>query len=156
MTLREPEFTLGVEEEYLLVDRETRDLVSDPPADLMLECAQLCGEQVSPELMRSQIEIGTTICRDVGQAEVEIKRLRGIIATVSNKYNYAPIAVSTHPFARWATQKQTEKARYVDLTQEMQATARRLLICGMHVHVGIADQELRIDLMSQLVGYSIQ
>ena len=150
MQLREPEFTLGVEEEYLLVDRATRDLVSDPPAELMRECARLCGEQVSPELMRSQIEIGTTICRDVAQAEAEIKRLRGIVAEVSNRYNLAPIAVSTHPFARWMTQKQTAKARYVDLTQEMQATARRLLICGMHVHVGIADPELRIDLMSQL------
>jgi carboxylate-amine ligase len=150
MRLKEPAFTLGVEEEYLLVDRETRDLVSDPPAELMLECARLCGEQVSPELMRSQIEIGTTICRDVTQAEEEIKRLRGIVAEVSNRYNLAPIAVSTHPFARWTTQKQTAKARYMDLTQEMQATARRLLICGMHVHVGIEDPELRIDLMSQL------
>jgi carboxylate-amine ligase len=150
MKLTEPEFTLGVEEEYLLVDRDTRDLVSDPPAALMRECAALCGEQVSTELMRSQIEIGTTVCRDVGQAEVEIKRLRGIIAQVSDKYNYAPIAVSTHPFARWMNQKQTANPRYVDLTLEMQATARRLLIGGMHVHVGVADPELRIDLMSQL------
>ena len=75
MQLREPEFTLGVEEEYLLVDRATRDLVSDPPAELMRECARLCGEQVSPELMRSQTEIGTTICRDVAQAEAEIDEM---------------------------------------------------------------------------------
>ena len=150
MQLKEPRFSLGVEEEYLLVDVETRDLVSDPPPDLMLECGRLCGEQVSPEFMRSQIEIGTIICRDVAEAGDELKRLRGIIAEVSRKYGYAPIAVSTHPFARWTEQKQTDRDRYMDLTRELQATARRLLISGMHVHVGIEDAELRIDLMNQL------
>lgn len=150
MNLKEPAFTLGVEEEYLLVDRETRDLVSDPPPELMLECVKRCGEQVSPELMRSQIEIGTTVCKNVGEAETELKRLRAIIAEISGKFGYAPIAVSTHPFARWLEQKQTERDRYSDLTREMQAAARRLLICGMHVHIGIEDQELRIDLMNQL------
>jgi len=150
MALREPELTLGVEEEYLLVDLSTRDLVADPPPELMQECVALCGDQVSPELMRSQIEIGTVVCRDVNHAKHELKRLRAIIAEVSSKYGCAPIAVSTHPFAQWHLQKQTEKARYQDLTREMQAAARRLLICGMHCHVGISDQDLRIDLMNQL------
>lgn len=150
MKLEEPAFTLGVEEEYLLVDLETRDLVSDPPAELMIECTSRCGEQVSPELMRSQIEIGTTVCQGVNEAKDELRRLRGIIAEESMKHGYAPIAVSTHPFARWLEQKQTERDRYASLTQEMQAAARRLLISGMHVHVGIEDRELRIDLMNQL------
>lgn len=153
MKLEEPAFTLGVEEEYLLVDLETRDLVSDPPPDLMLECVRRCGEQVSPELMRSQIEIGTTVCTGVLEAESELRRLRGVIAEVCNRHGCAPIAVSTHPFARWLEQKQTERDRYSDLTREMQAAARRLLICGMHVHVGIEDKELRIDLMSQLAYF---
>lgn len=152
MSLTEPAFTIGVEEEYLLVDRETRDLVSDPPPELMLECDRRCGEQVSPELMRSQIEIGTVVCRDVSEASSEIRRLRRVIADVCAQYGYAPVAVSTHPFARWLEQKQTERERYSDLTRELQAAARRLLISGMHVHVGIDDQELRIDLMNQL-GY---
>ncbi|MBD3648567.1 MAG: carboxylate-amine ligase [Pseudomonadales bacterium] len=146
----EPSLTIGVEEEYLLVDRDTRDLVNDPPPSLMSECARLCGDQVSPELMRSQIEIGTEVSKDVRGAEDEIKRLRNIVAEVSHRYGYAPIAVSTHPFAKWLEQKQTEKDRYNALTREMQAAARRLLICGMHVHVGIEDHELRIDLMNQL------
>ncbi len=150
MRLAKPAFTLGVEEEYLLVDRETRDLVSDPPPELMVECTSRCGAQVSPELMRSQIEIGTTVCKSVAEARAELKRLRGIIAEECECHGYAPIAVSTHPFARWLEQKQTERERYMDLTQEMQAAARRLLICGMHVHVGIEDTELRIDLMNQL------
>ena len=150
MRLIEPRFTLGVEEEYLLVDKETRDLVSDPPPELMQECIRLCGDQVSPELMRSQIEVGTTVCNRVEDASRDLKRLRRIVADVSARYGYAPIAVSTHPFAKWFEQKQTERDRYNQLTRELQAAARRLLISGMHVHVGIEDQELRIDLMSQL------
>lgn len=147
---KEPPFTIGVEEEYLLVDKETRDLVSDPPPELMLECSKRCGDQVSPELMRSQIEIGTVICNSVSEASDELRRLRRAIADVCGEYGYAPIAVSTHPFASWLEQKQTERERYSDLTRELQAAARRLLISGMHVHVGIDDPELRIDLMNQL------
>ena len=150
MQLLEPAFTLGVEEEYLLVDRETRDLVIDPPAALMEECVKQLREHVSPELMRAQIEVGTPVCRSVSQVRDELRRLRHTIAEVSHRFGCAPVAVSTHPFARWLEQKQTEKERYSALTAEMQATARRLLICGMHVHVGIEDPELRIDLMSQL------
>jgi len=150
MKIQEPTFTLGVEEEYLLVDLETRDLVNDPAPTLMQECVRLCGDQVSPELMRSQIEIGTRVCSDVKEVAQELKRLRRTIAKVANSYGYAPLAVSTHPFAHWLAQKQTDRDRYIDLTRELQAAARRLLICGMHVHVGIEDKELRIDLMNQL------
>jgi len=150
MKLKEPAFSLGVEEEYLLVDLATRDLVSDPPASFLEACEQRSGRHVSPELMRSQIEIGTRVCANVKAAKQEVKQLRRIIADVADEHGYAPLAVSTHPFARWLSQKQTAKPRYMDLTQEMQATARRLLISGMHVHVGIEDKELRIDLMNQL------
>ena len=150
MQLAEPAFTLGVEEEYLLVDPHSKDLVSDPPNALMKECIKELGEHVSPELMRAQIEVGTPICADVNQARDELRRLRSTVCEVSARFGLAPIAVSTHPFARWLEQKQTEKERYEALTVEMQAAARRLLISGMHVHVGIEDPELRIDLMSQM------
>ena len=150
MEISEPAFSIGVEEEYLLVDRETRDLVSDPPSSLMEEFSRELGGHVSPELMRAQIEAGTTVCSSVKEARQEIIRLRNIIAEVSSHYGYAPLAASSHPFARWIEQKQTEKARYSALTNEMQAAARHLLICGMHVHVGIENPELRIDLMNQM------
>ncbi len=150
MEISEPAFSIGVEEEYLLVDRETRDLVSDPPSSLMEEFSRELGGHVSPELMRAQIEVGTTVCSSVKEARQEIIRLRNIIAEVSSHYGYAPLAASSHPFARWIEQKQTEKARYSALTNEMQAAARHLLICGMHVHVGIENPELRIDLMNQM------
>ncbi|MDH5737863.1 MAG: glutamate-cysteine ligase family protein, partial [Gammaproteobacteria bacterium] len=135
MTFSREDLTIGVEEEYLLVDLETRDLVNDPPPGLMKACFERSGEQVSPELMRSQIEVGTKVCHSIQDAQADLTRLRNIIIDVCSDFGCAPIAVSTHPFARWQEQKQTEKERYDELTHEMQAAARRLLICGMHTHV---------------------
>lgn len=146
----EPTFTIGIEEEYLLVDRDTRALVVDPPKSLMSECEELIGEQVSSELLRSQIEIGTKVCNNIQEAREDLARLRKVIIEVAANHNIAPIAASTHPFSRWQDQKQTQKDRYEALTLEMQGAARRLVICGMHVHVGIENDELRIDLMNQM------
>ncbi len=153
MGMMKPEFTIGVEEEYLLVDLETRALVADPPNELMQECERQCNGQVTSELLRSQIEIGTKVCRNVQEVRDDLSRLRSTIVDVASKYGLAPIAASTHPFSRWVDQKQTPKDRYDALALEMQAAARRLLICGMHVHVGIDDDELRIDLMNQLAYF---
>ncbi len=150
MAAREPSFTIGVEEEYLLVDKETRGLVVDPPETLMAEAEAKCGPQVATELLRSQIEIGTKVCDSVQEAHEDLARLRRNIIDVAANHGLAPIAASTHPFSAWSEQKRTEKDRYNQLTHEMQGAARRLVICGMHVHVGIDDDELRIDLMNQL------
>ncbi|HEY9549512.1 MAG TPA: carboxylate-amine ligase [Kiloniellaceae bacterium] len=149
----EPSFTVGMEEEYLLVDRETRDLVVDPPDSLMTRCEQELGERVSPEFLRSQIEVGTSKCETVAQAGAELAGLRRTIARIAGDYGLAPIAASTHPFAEWDAQKHTRKERYDDLARDMQAVARRLLICGMHVHVGLDDDELRMDLMQQVAYF---
>ena len=153
MDRSDPAFTIGVEEEYLLVDKETRALVIDPPATLMAEAEEKCGSQVTSELLRSQIEIATKVCNNVQEARAELVRLRGNIIEVSERHGLAPIAASTHPFSRWTEQKHTQKERYDSLTHEMQGAARRLVICGMHVHVGIEDDELRIDLMNQLAYF---
>lgn len=149
MNLVEPEFTIGVEEEYLLVDKETRALIIDPPQSLIGECEEHCGGQVTSEYLRSQVEVGTKVCHNLQEVRADLARLRKGIVEVTARHGLAPIAASTHPFSRWATQKQTEKERYDSLSAEMQAAARRLVICGMHVHVGISDEELRIDLMNQ-------
>ena len=150
MTLDEPQFTLGIEEEYLLVDKETRSLVIDPPKSLLSECKELLGNQVTNELLRSQIEIGTKVCNNIQEAREDLAKLRKHVIKVTGQHGIAPIACSTHPFSRWSEQELTPKDRYELLTTEMQAVARRMVICGMHVHVGINDDELRIDLMSQL------
>lgn len=148
----EPSFTLGIEEEYLLVDPETRDLVVEPPADLMAACEAAIGERVRPEFLRSQVEVGTGICRNIQQAANEILELRGAVSRVAEARGLALIAASTHPFARWESQRHTDKERYNRLAEAMAGVVRRLVICGMHVHVGLDDDDLRVDLMGQ-VGY---
>ena len=147
--ITEPSFTVGIEEEYLLVDRKTRDLVHDAPDAVMSECERRLEGRVTPEFMQSQIEIGTSKCDTVVQAAAEIRHLRKTVAEVASEHGLAPIAASTHPFAAWDEQKHTDKERYNVLARDMQAVARRLLISGMHVHVGLDDDQLRIDLMSQ-------
>ena len=149
MNRTEPQFTIGVEEEYLLVDKETRGLVVDPPKSLLSECEDLLGGQVTTELLQSQIEVGTKVCNNVQEVRADLARLRGTVIDVAGRHGIAPIAASTHPFSLWSEQKHTQKDRYESLTAEMQAAARRLVICGMHVHVGINDDALRIDLMNQ-------
>ena len=151
MSLPEPSFSVGIEEEYLLVDRRSRDLVTDMPPAMLEDCESLAeGQPVSRELLRSQIEVGTRVCKNLTEARAALVCLRRAVAQVADSHGLAPIAASTHPFAVWQQQKHTERDRYAALTEEMQAAARRLLICGMHVHVGIDDDELRIDLMNQL------
>ncbi|MCH8100208.1 MAG: carboxylate-amine ligase [Proteobacteria bacterium] len=153
MNRSEPAFTIGVEEEYLLVDKETRALVIDPPGTLMAEARAKCGSQVASELLRCQIEVGTNVCENIQEVRADLARLRKNIIDVADHHGLAPIAASTHPFSNWTEQKHTENVRYDELTHEMQAAARRLVICGMHVHVGIDDDELRIDLMNQLTYF---
>jgi carboxylate-amine ligase len=152
MALPEPPFTIGIEEEYLLVDSDSRDLASEPPDAVLRECESRLGDLVRPEFLRSQIEVGTEVCSDVQAARTNLAHLRRTVAEVAANYGLAPIAASTHPFAKWHEQAQTDKERYNILAESMQGVARRLLICGMHVHVGIDDDELRIDLLNQ-VGY---
>jgi len=155
MIYKEPSFTIGVEEEYLLVNCETRDLVTDMPESMIEDCeAEMeATGQVSPEFLRAQIEVGTKVCESIAEVRTELARMRNCVSKVAERHGCAPIAASTHPFARWLDQRHTDKARYDSLGRELQAAARRLLICGMHVHVGIEDEETRIDLMGQFAYF---
>lgn len=144
------DFTIGIEEEHLLVDRATGALAVDPPAALLEECDKLAGGQINPEFLKCQIEIVTKVCRDMGEARADLVRLRSAIADVAGRHGLAPIAASTHPFAKWSEQKHTDRERYDRLAKDLAGVARRLIICGLHVHVGIADEDLRIDLMNQV------
>ncbi|MFC3568818.1 carboxylate-amine ligase [Paracoccus simplex] len=142
-------FTLGIEEEYLLVDAKSGDLHEAPEA-LMQACKAELADQVGPEFLRCQIEIGTPIAADVTEARAHLARLRDSIARHAAEFGLAPISVACHPVADWRMQGRTDKDRYRQISQEMGGVSRRMLICGMHVHVGIPDQALRIDLMNQL------
>lgn len=147
---QEPSFTIGIEEEYLLVDPETRNLADDPPASILKDCRKRIGDQVTPEFLRSQIEVGTLVCTSISEAAEQLRSLRCCIREVAESHGLAMIAASTHPIADWDLQKHTEKERYNTLAQSMQTVVRRMLICGMHVHVGIENDDLRIDLMNQV------
>ncbi|MFC5359916.1 carboxylate-amine ligase [Azospirillum himalayense] len=146
----EPAFTLGLEEEYLLVDRNSRDIARNPPDEMLAACQEQAPGQIHPEFLRCQIEVGTPVCSDLKEARAELARLRATVAGVARAHNLAPIAASTHPFAAWEPQKHTNRDRYNMLARDLGAPARRLMICGMHVHVGIEDDDLRIDLMNQV------
>ncbi len=146
-------FTIGIEEEYLLVDRATRHVASEPPAAMLEECETRIKDLVKPEFLKSQIEIATPVCKNVREARDNLAWLRRTVAETADKYGLAPIAASTHPFSSWTEQKHTDKERYHVLARDMQAVARRLMICGMHVHVGIDNDELRIDLVNQIAYF---
>lgn len=149
MSLIEPKFTVGIEEEYHLVDCRTRDLVVAAPQGLMSKCESELGGQVSAEFLRSQIEIGTRPCATIAEARAELRRLRATIAREAAAHGLAPIAASTHPFAKASQQIHTDRDRYHTLAQDLAGLGRRLVICGMHVHIGVEDEELRVDLMNQ-------
>jgi len=148
--ISEPAFTVGIEEEYLLVDRESRDLAADPPPAFFADLEKAIGSAVTSEFLRCQVEVGTTACATLAEARTELAGLRRSVAEVAEAYGLAPIAASTHPFADWSSQRNTDKDRYNTLARDLQVVARRLLICGMHVHVGIEDEVLRFDLFGQL------
>ena len=148
-----PSFTIGIEEEYWLVDRQTRDLVPDMPPGLVAACDKIAVGMVSPEFIRSQIEIGTPVGANIKETAEHLFALRRLVSDAVTNYGMAIISASTHPFAEWADQRHTDKERYNVLEQALQGVVRRLLICGMHVHVGIEDEDSRIDLMNQVLYF---
>lgn len=148
--MADPSFTVGIEEEYLLVDPETRNLIAESPPAMMSECEALLENQVTPEFLQCQIEIGTRVCNSLNGAREDLARLRRTVSQVARNHGLEIIAASTHPFAVWGEQKRTEKERYETIAQDLQEVVRRLMISGMHIHVGIEDEDLRVDLMGQV------
>jgi glutamate---cysteine ligase / carboxylate-amine ligase len=140
-------YTLGIEEEFQIVDPQTRELRSHV-SEFLAEGQTLLGEQVKPEMIQSQIEVGTNICRNIQEARADITNLRSIISGLAHKNGLAIVAASTHPISHWRDQKIFEDARYQLLIEELQMVASSLLICGLHVHVGVPDRERTIHIMN--------
>ena len=151
--MEEPAWTIGIEEEYLLVERESGALISSQPRELMEKVSSLRHGIVSPEMFSSQIEIGTQVCDNFRDLRAEIGLLRLTVAEAADDYGLAPIAASTHPFAKSGDQQVTQSRRYQEIAEDLQGVIRRLVISGMHVHVGIEDPEMRIDLMGQVTYF---
>ncbi|MDE2050171.1 MAG: carboxylate-amine ligase, partial [Gammaproteobacteria bacterium] len=149
----EPPFTVGIQEEYLLVNLDSRDVAENPPAPLLEECTRRSSGQVSPRFLRSQLEASTPACRSIAEARAGLAGLREMISQVSGRYGCAPIAAATHPFAKVTRQITTAREQFFALANEMQGAARRIMICGMRVHVGVDDDDLRVDLMNQLTYF---
>ena len=143
-----PEFTIGIEEEYQIIDPESRELGSHIE-DFLEEAQVILKDQVQPEMLQSQVEVGSQVCRSIQEARQELVRLRSSVAEVADKKGLWVGAASTHPFSRWTDQQVTEFERYHKHEQAMADVARRMLIFGMHIHVGIEDKDLMIDVMDQ-------
>ncbi|HEX5702809.1 MAG TPA: carboxylate-amine ligase [Pyrinomonadaceae bacterium] len=141
------QFTLGIEEEFQIVDPATRELRSHV-TEFLDEGRMILGEQIKPEMIQSMIEVGTGICQNIQEARADISNLRGVIASLAEKNGLRIVAASTHPISRWQDQKIFEDERYELLVQELQTVARSLLIFGLHVHVGIPDRERQIHIMN--------
>ncbi|MEK9945729.1 MAG: carboxylate-amine ligase [Alphaproteobacteria bacterium] len=147
--MKDPPLTIGIEEEYLLVDTETRNLATDPPPEMMAILEKRIAGRVAPEFLKAQVEVETGVHQTIASARDELTGLRQAIAEAASQFGLAPVAAGSHPFALWGEQEHVDKDRYNALARDLQAVARRLLICGMHVHIGIDDDDLRIDLMNQ-------
>lgn len=141
------QFTLGIEEEFQIVDPETRELKSHV-SEILEEGKLILGEKLKPEMIQSMIEVGTGICHNIQEAREDISRLRCIISGLARKKGLEIVAASTHPFSHWGDQEIFDDERYQFLVEELQMVARSLLIFGLHVHVGIKDKDRQIHLMN--------
>jgi carboxylate-amine ligase len=144
--MHEEPLTIGIEEEFQIVGPDGE---LTPHIDAVMQEATALGEAVKPEMMQSVVEIGTKVCANVSEAREEITRLRGSLIEILGKSDLRLVSAGTHPFSRWESQLVTEKERYRAMEMEMQDVVRELLIFGMHVHVGISDPDLRIDIYNE-------
>ena len=143
-----PVFTLGVEEEYQIIDPVTRDLRSH--LSKIVDGAKIIlNEQVKAEMHQSVVEVGTNICKNVNDAKNEIRYLRSKIVELADKQDLIVGGAGTHPFSKWQDQPITDDPRYHDIVNELQDAARSNLIFGMHCHVGIENREIGLQLMNQ-------
>lgn len=143
----EPSFTIGIEEEYQIIDPETRELKSY--ITQLLEAGRMVlFEQMKPELHQSIVEVGTEVCQTPAEARAELVRLRRGIMDLARQNGLRIGAAGTHPFSNWLEQEITPFERYLGVKQDMAELAQQLLIFGTHVHIGIEDPEFRIDVMN--------
>ncbi len=145
--MKPPSLTLGVEEEYQIIDPQSRELRSYI-TQILEEGRLILREQVKPELHASAVEVGTEICRTPADVRTELVKLRRAIIDLAGKHGLKIAAAGTHPFSSWTTQEITPLERYLGVKKDMQDLAQQLLIFGTHVHVGIEDREFLIDAMN--------
>jgi carboxylate-amine ligase len=141
-------FTIGIEEEFQIVDPETRELRSHIQ-EILAQGKIILKEQIKPEMHQSVVELGTEICRDVADARRQVVRLRRELAMLAARDGLLVASAGTHPFSHWMDQLITSGERYATVVNDLQQIARANLIFGLHVHIGIPDREEAIQLMNQ-------
>ncbi len=148
MSLKDHKFTLGIEEEFAIVDPVTRELRSH--IQEILEGGKVVlKEQIKPEMHQSVVELGTEVCDSIEHARAHVVELRSKLAELAGRAGLKIASTGTHPFSHWRDQEITEGERYQEIVQDMQLVARANLIFGLHVHVGIPDRESAIHVMNQ-------
>ncbi len=147
MPLKNENFTIGVEEEYQIIDPQTRHLA--PGAKKILASATLSAGSLYPELQRSQVEVATPVCRNLAEVRNDLVRSRRTVMAAAEKNGYRIIATGTHPFSHWEEQERTPKERYQALEEKYQHLAREQLICGYHIHIGLDDHEMSIAILNR-------
>ncbi len=140
-------FTLGIEEEFQIIDPVSRDLKSHIE-EILEEGKIILRENIKPEMHQSVVEVGTDICQNVQDARREVSKLRKTLSGLAHNNGLRIAAAGTHPFARWDAQKITDHVRYHEIVEDMQQVARANLIFGLHVHVGMPDRETAIQVMN--------
>jgi len=150
VAVKRPSLTIGIEEEYQIIDPETRELKSYITQFLEGDHSVLRTLELKPELHQSMVEVGTRACNTVQEAREDLVGLRCRVTSYAQKQGAHIAAAGTHPFSSWQTQQITPEDRYQGIVRDMQDLARQMLIFGMHVHVGIEDPELVIDTMNVL------
>lgn len=141
MTLNYKGFTLGVEEEYMVIDPETRELKSHEQK-IVQEGQKVIRDKVKAEMHQAVVEVGTDICQDIDEAHRDVSTLRKTIGEIANGLGFGMGASGTHPFSHWESQLITDHIRYSEIVNELQEAARSNLIFGLHVHVGMESREM--------------
>jgi carboxylate-amine ligase len=144
-------FTMGVEEEYMLLDPETFDLVQHIDTVLAAVSDEEFVARIAPELMQSVLEISTPVCHNAADADRELRKLRGYVTGLAREKNLRVGSAGTHPFSLFERQRITARDRYRALVDQLQYVARRELIFGMHVHVAVDDAEKAVKLIGPLL-----
>jgi carboxylate-amine ligase len=146
-------YTLGVEEEFMLLDPETFDLVQHIDTVLEAMAGHEFSANVNPELMQSVIEVATPVCRNPGDVEVQLRQLRAYVTGVAQQEGLRVGSAGTHPFSLFERQRITARDRYRNLVDQLQYVARRELIFGLHVHVAVDDPDKAIQIVNGLLPH---
>ncbi|MEX1121931.1 MAG: carboxylate-amine ligase [Balneolales bacterium] len=144
------DYTVGIEEEYQLVNTETGELNSAIDILLKEKSEDEAGNKITSEMMQCQVEIGTKVCTSLQEAREQLVSIRRTVSNLARNHGLSIVAAGSHPFSKWKDQDITERARYRGLELENKRLARQLLVCGMHMHIGMDDDDARIDIMNQL------